>query len=151
MAKISSKKPSGGPAVEIDNINQFIFEGIEDAGVLSHPEPITQMPNVDVYSNAREVIIETELPGVRKDEIEITLHKQTLTIKALKFECFEEDKVNYVCMERSFGRIFRAIDLPFPVDSGRVKAAYRDGVLKITLPRIEDKRSSAKKVQIDSI
>lgn len=151
MAKISSKKPSGGPAVEIDNINQFIFEGIDETGLLNHPEPITQIPNVDVYSNPREVIIEAEIPGVRKDEIEIMLHKQTLTIKALKFECFEEDKVNYVCMERSFGRIFRAIELPFPVDSGRVKATYKEGVLKISLPRIEDKRSNAKKVPIDSI
>ncbi|MBI5642038.1 MAG: Hsp20/alpha crystallin family protein [Deltaproteobacteria bacterium] len=151
MAKMSKKPAGSSPAVEIDNINQFIFEGMEDTGIFTQPEPITQIPNVDVYSNAAEVIIEAELPGVRKQEIDITLLKQTLTIKALKFECFEEDKINYVCMERSFGRIFRAIELPYSVDTARIKAIYKNGVLTIVLPRVEDKRSATKKVPIESI
>ncbi|MBI5491941.1 MAG: Hsp20/alpha crystallin family protein [Deltaproteobacteria bacterium] len=149
MAKMSKKTPITPAAVEIDNLSQFIFEGMEDASFLQ-PEPLTQIPNVDVFSNTCELVIEVELPGVRKDDIDVTIFKGTLTIRALKFECFEEDKVNYVCMERAFGRLYRAIEIPFPVDTMKIKAVYKDGVLTIIVPRVEDKRCSSKRVRIEN-
>ncbi len=150
MAKMSKKPPVTPPAAEIDNINQFIFEGMEDTGVFLQPEPLTQIPNVDVYSNSNELVIEVELPGVKKEDIEVTLLKDTLTIRALKLECFEEDKINYVCMERAFGRIYRAVELPFPVDTMKIKAVYKNGVLTIIVPRVEDKRCASKRVNIEN-
>lgn len=149
MAKVS-KKPSKNPAVEIDNLNQFIFEGVDEAGIFPHPEPITHVPNVDMFSTSSELIIEAELPGVRKEDIEVSLDKTAVLIKALKFECFDDEKINYVCMERSFGRIFRSVEIPFPVDTSRIKAVFRNGVLTISLPRIEDKRSAVKKVAVET-
>lgn len=149
MAKISKKPPKNLPSVEIDNINQFIFEGIDEAGIFPHVEPITSVPNVDMFSTSAELVIEAELPGVKKEDIEVSLDKGSIAIKAVKFECFEEEKVNYVCMERSFGRIFRTVEIPFPVDTSKIKAAFKNGVLTITLPRVEDKRSNVKKVPID--
>lgn len=149
MAKISKKSPAGSfPSVEIDNINQFIFEGLEESGLLQ-PEPITHIPSLDMYSSPKELIIEVELPGVRKDDIDITLSNNNITIKAIKTECIEEEKINYVCMERSFGRIFRSVELPFPVDTARIKASYGNGVLTIIIPKVEDKRSGVKRVPIE--
>ncbi len=148
MAKIS-RKPPGAPLTEPDTPNRFFFESIEDAGLFSFPEPITQIPNVDVYSTPDELKIEVELAGVRKQDIEVALLKNTLTIKAVKFECFDEDKINYVCMERAFGRIFRAIDMPFPVDTAKIKAVFRNGILTISLPRVEDKRNKSRRVAIE--
>ena len=95
MAKIS-KKPPGTGAPETEKLKRFFFEEMEDAGLFAQSEPITQIPNVDVFSTRDELIIEVELPGVNKQDIDITLIKTTLTIKALKLECFEEDKINYV-------------------------------------------------------
>lgn len=151
MAKISKKTPGTLPSVEIDNLNQFIFEGLEDTGIFSEPEPITNIPNIDMFSTPAEVVVEVELPGVRKQDIEISIYKNNLTIRALKFECFEEDKINYVCMERSFGRLFRTMEIPFPVDTEKIKAVYKNGLLTISIPRIEDKRRETKRVPIESI
>ncbi|OGP15151.1 MAG: hypothetical protein A2054_08510 [Deltaproteobacteria bacterium GWA2_55_10] len=149
MAKISRKPPK--PTVRIEPLNEFMFEcGVDASGLLA-PEPITHIPTLDMFATPSELVIEMELPGVRREDIDITLSKDALTVRAVKFECFEEDKINYVCMERSFGRLFRAIDLPCPVDTARVKAIHANGILTITLPRVEDKRNSTKKVQIESV
>ena len=149
MAKIS-KKPPGTGSPETDKHKNFFFEEMEDAGLFAHSEPITQIPNVDVFSTRDELIIEVELPGVNKQDIDITLIKTTLTIKALKLECFEEDKINYVCMERAFGRMFRSIELPFPVDTEKIKAVFRNGILTICVPKVEDKRNVSRRVPIEN-
>ncbi len=148
MAKIS-KKPPGPPATELDDLKRFLFESMDESGFLSHPEPITQIPNVDVYSTRDTLVIEVELPGVKKQDIDITLLKNTLTVKAVKFECFEEDKINYVCMERAFGRMFRAVEIPFPVDTVRIKAVFRNGILTVSIPRVEDKRNMSRRVPVE--
>lgn len=139
------------PSVEIDSFNQFIFDGLEDQGPFGRPEAMTQVPNVDMFSTATELIIEAELPGVRKDDISVTIENNTVCIKAVKFECIDEEKVNYVCMERSFGRVYRTVDIPFPVDTSRIKAVFRDGVLSISIPRVKDKRCTVKKIPVDSL
>lgn len=150
MAKISKKSPGGIPSIEIDNINQFIIENIEQVDSLLKPEPITHIPNVDIFSTRSEVIIEVELPGVRKEDIDVAIAKNTITLRAIKLECVEEEKVNYVCMERAFGKVFRAIELPCPVDTARIRAVYKNGILTISVPRVEDKRSNTKKIPIES-
>lgn len=148
MAKIT-KKGFGTP-VKVEHLNQFLFECLGDEGALLSPEPITHIPALDMFATANELVVEVELPGVRKDDIDVTLFKDTLTVRAVKFECFEEEKINYVCMERAFGRLFRAIELPCPVDTAGIKACYSGGILTITLPKVEDKRNSTKKVPIES-
>lgn len=151
MAKISKKTPQPNyPKGEIVESLTNFMEGMEDPGLPCHHEPITHIPNVDMFSTASELIIEVELPGVRKEDIEVSQSKNTLTIKALKFECFEDEKINYVCMERSFGRLFRTIEMPFPVNTVNIKATFNNGVLMIVVPRVEDKRSQTKRIQIES-
>lgn len=149
MAKISKKPPASLSAFEINGITRLISEGMGEAGGIFQTEPITHIPNADMFSTRAELVIEVEMPGVRKDDIELLVFKNTLTIKALKFECFEDNRVNYVCMERVFGMFFRTVELPYPVDTARIKAQYKDGVLKVNLPRIEDKRSGAKNIRIE--
>ena len=148
MAKIS-KKGTQTP-IRIENLNQFLFECLGDEGSLLTPEPMTHVPPLDLFATPADLVIEIELPGVQKEDIDITLYKNTLTIRAMKLECVEEDKINYVCMERSFGRLFRAVELPHPVDTARIKATYGNGVLTIVMPRVEDKRSNKQKVSIES-
>ena len=150
MAKMSKKPPRGRASIEIDNLNQFIIEELAPPDNFLKSEPITHIPNVDIFSTQDAVIVEVELPGVKKEDIDVAVVKSTLTVRALKLECVEEGKVNYVCMERAFGRVFRAIELPCPVDTGRIKAVYRDGILTISIPRVDDKRSCTKKIEIDS-
>lgn len=148
MAKISKKSglliniSGGAPSRDC--------QGGGEPPDFSGMEPITHIPNIDMFSTAEVLTIEVELPGVRKEDMELALVKNTLRLTALKFECFENNKVNYVCMERNFGRLYRTLDLPFPVDTSKIKAVYKDGVLTVTIPRVEDKRSRARSVAIES-
>jgi HSP20 family protein len=148
MAKIS-RKASQTP-IRIENLNQFLFDCLDDEAGLLAPEPITHVPPLDLFTTPADLVIEIELPGVQKKDIDITLYKNTLTVRAIKLECFEEDKINYVCMERSFGRLFRAVELPYPVDTAKIKASYGNGILTIVMPRVEDKRNNKQKVSIES-
>lgn len=148
MAKIS-KKPPPAPKPDNNSLSRFVIEALEDPGVIQH-EPITHIPNADIFSTHSEVVIEVELPGVRKEDIDVSQVKSSITIKAFKFECYEDEKINYVCMERTFGRFFRTIEIPFPVDTVRVKAVFKDGILTLSIPRVEDKRCSTKRITIEN-
>ncbi|MFQ5480745.1 MAG: Hsp20/alpha crystallin family protein [Thermodesulfobacteriota bacterium] len=113
-------------------------------------DTITRIPDIDMFSSPYELTIEVEMPGVQKEHIELYLHKNTLKLTALKTEAVECNKTNYVCMERVFGRLYRSIDIPFPVNTSKVKALYKSGVLTIVIPRVEDKRSEKRSVLIET-
>ncbi|MBI5970231.1 MAG: Hsp20/alpha crystallin family protein [Deltaproteobacteria bacterium] len=148
MAKIS-KKNSRNPQDAVPD--EISFGGFAEGGILSPSEPMTQAPSVDVYSTPAEIIVEVEAPGVKRDDLDISFYKDTLTVKGVKRECMDDGKVNYVCMERSFGRIFRTIEMPFPVDSSRIKASYKNGILTVRVPRVEDKRCVTRKVPVEPL
>ena len=61
----------------------------------------------------------------------------------------KEDKVRFICMERSFGEFKRIVRLPFPIDRNNVNAFYKNGILTIKLPKIQEKRGTSKKISID--
>lgn len=148
MAKISKKPPSALTAFEINDITGLLAGGAGEA--VSGTEPIVQIPNVDIFSTSGKLVIEVEMPGVRKEDVEIVLTGGTIAVKALKFECFEDNRINYVCMERVFGKVFREIDIPFTVDTSKLQAVYKNGVLTITVPRIKDKRSASRRIPIET-
>jgi hypothetical protein len=137
MAKISKKQDPPKKAAEPDEMLEFIMEsmmeGMEDYLRLRGPEPINHVPQVDIL----------------REDIDVKLFKTTLNLKALKYDCFEEDKVNYMCMERSFGRIFRTVELPVPVNTSKTKAIYKNGILTIVMPRIEEKRGKPRSITIE--
>lgn len=150
VAKIPKKEVMDQPiSKDIGMIFRYLYEETENIGLHSE-SAINHTPVVDILSTSDSIIIEIELPGVRQGEIDVSILRNEVTIKALKYECFDEKKINFVCMERSFGNFFRVIDIPSPVDTTRIKAAFRDGLLTITLPRIEEKRGVPKKISIES-
>lgn len=153
MAKISKKPSSPRQAPGKEEIDHYIMEnmmeGIEDCLRLRSPEPISHVPHVDVFSTRDELFVEVELPGVRTEDIDVSFLKNTISIKAIKYECFDEEKVNYVCMERDFGRIFRTVELPHPVNSSKIKACYKNGILSIVMPRVEEKRGKPRQITIE--
>ena len=150
MVKSPKKELSDKPvSTDIGMAFQYVFEESEKI-VLPRDVSITHTPVVDMFSTAGAVIVEVELPGVRHEEVEISILQNTLTIRGVKYECFEEKKINFVCMERSFGRVFRVIDIPYTVDTSRIKAAYKNGLLTIELPKVAEKRGVPKKVNVES-
>ncbi len=110
-----------------------------DGGMLMLP--------VDMIENDDNFVVSVELPGLKKDEIKMTVQNNVLTISGSKKHEFEskEDTVHRV--ERSYGSFCRSISLPTTIDSSAIKASYDSGVLKVTLPKVEE--AKPKEIAID--
>lgn len=102
-------------------------------------------PPLDIFETADELVVRAELPGMRREDIEVNVEGNTLILRGeRKFEA-EEDKESYHRVERVYGAFRRVLDLPATVDPDRVEATYRDGILEIHL----GKREEAKPRQIE--
>jgi HSP20 family protein len=94
-------------------------------------------PALDLYQNNDNVVAVLELPGMRKEDIEISLHDGTLSITGeRKRSSSDGDKPERT--ERYVGSFRRTVSLPVRVDAGKVSATYRDGILTVTLPKAEE-------------
>ena len=103
-------------------------------------------PALDVYQTADDVVALVELPGMRKEDIELSLHDGVLTISGeRKDETPESDKTART--ERFVGKFRRSISLPTRVDSNKVNATYKDGILTVTLPKAEEVKP--KQIQVN--
>ncbi len=104
-------------------------------------------PAVDMYETKDELVVTAELPGIREKDIHLSITGDMLTLKGERHWAEEAKQENYYRGERWFGKFERALPLPIPVQSDKVKASYRDGVLTITLPKAEEIKS--KEIKID--
>jgi HSP20 family protein len=94
-------------------------------------------PALDLYQNSENVVTIVELPGMRTEDIEISLHDGTLTISGeRKRETSNGERAERT--ERYIGKFRRSIMLPTHVDANKVSAVYRDGILTVTLPKAEE-------------
>src|SRR5438552_7110093 len=118
---------------EFDTALNRFFGGREgDGGTYLAPY------GVDVREDADHIYVEAELPGFRKDDIDITLENQTLTITAERKMDEKENKPGYLLHERRYSRFQRSFTLPPTVDERTVDAKLNDGVLTITLNKREE-------------
>jgi len=102
-------------------------------------------PRVDVIDRDEEVFVRAELPGVKKDDLDVSLAENVLTIKAASGQEAEEEKGDYHRREISRGEFTRSIRLPVNVDAKNVKANFADGVLELNLPKsVPSERHSIK-------
>ena len=103
-------------------------------------------PAVDLYEKDDHFIIKAELPGIKKDDIKVDLKDRVLTLSGERTYDNEVKEENYYRRERSYGKFQRAFTLPVDVDSEKIKAEFKDGVLQIEVPKPEDKK--AKRVTV---
>ncbi len=94
-------------------------------------------PAIEVYETDKEIVVKAELPGVKKEDVEVTIKDNTLYIKGEKKEEREEKTEALHVVERVYGKFERAIGLPEDVKLEDIKAEYKDGVLEIKLPKVE--------------
>lgn len=97
-------------------------------------------PPVNVYNGPDELLVQAEVPGVRREDLELSITGETLVIRGEKKPSVEEEKVRYERRERGTGEFSRTIVLPDRVDADRVEAELSAGVLQIRLPKSESAR-----------
>ena len=94
-------------------------------------------PALNIWTNEDGQLVSAEMPGVRVEDIDINVDGYTLTIAGERSSDEVPENAVYLRRERGFGKFSRAIQLPFAVDASKVEATFKDGVLKISLPKVE--------------
>lgn len=133
------------PFAELERIRREFDRLLEDVFPAGDKEQILAPP-VDVYETDSEVVVKAELPGVKKEDIDITIKENAVHLKAERKEEREKKTENVYRVERFYGTIERIVPLPTEVKPEEAKAEYKDGVLEIRIPKV--KVSKEAKVQV---
>jgi len=103
-------------------------------------------PPVDVYEDQDSVVIKIDLPGMSQEDIDIEMNNDTLTIKGERKFDDEGQRDKYVRVERQYGMFQRTFTIGIPIESDKVKATYRNGILELVLPKSEGVKPKKVKV-----
>ena len=128
--------------------NRIIDRLFDDFAAPSHLEKKHWVPTIDVAESDSAFTVKAEVPGMDKNDLDITLTDGLLTIKGEKKNGHKEEEKNYHLIERSYGSFSRTLRLPVDVEMSRVDAKYKDGVLTIMLPKAEE--TMPKKIEVNS-
>jgi HSP20 family protein len=112
--------------------------------------PIVQewLPDIDIYERDEKIVVKMDLPGLKPEDIEITLEGDMLVITGKREEEKEVKEENYYCSERAFGEFSRTIRLPEGVTAGSIEATFKEGVLEVTVPKPTTTPPESKVVKI---
>ena len=105
-------------------------------------------PSLDVSETKNELVVKAEVPGMDPKDIDISLSDGVLTMKGEKRQEKEEKEADYHLVERSYGGFTRSVQLPKEVKGDKISASYKDGILKITLPKSEEAKKKEIKIKV---
>jgi len=129
-----------------DRMNRLFGEGYgaREEGVLSN-----WAPAVDIFENEKkELVLKAELPDLSKEDVQVTIENNTLTIRGERKLDAEVKKEQYHRIERAFGSFSRSFSLPTTVDTGKIAAEFKNGVLTIRLPFREEAKPRAINIEV---
>ncbi len=130
-----------------DRING-IFNDRYDSWTGNQENLMAWDPSTDIYEDKDAYLFKVELPGVKKEDLEIELNNQTLTIKGEKKESQEIKKEQYHRVETVSGTFYRSFRLPKTVDNEKIKANLKDGILEVRVPKQEEAKPKSIPIQI---
>ena len=109
--------------------------------------PFRAWPALDIGEDKNTVTVKADIPGLKQEEIEVNVDGDILTIKGERKAEEEQKDKNYHRIERVYGSFQRSIQLGTDIDKDKVKASYKNGVLEITLPKVE--KAKPKQIKVD--
>jgi len=110
-------------------------------GRLDRFAPAGWIPAFDLFEDKDKLTVRAELPGLKKDQIQLTLKDDVLTVSGEREQEANAENTDQIRRERVFGAFERTITLPYAVNQADISAAYEDGVLTVTLPKAEEAKS----------
>lgn len=140
------------PAREMVSLREAMDRLFEDSflrptGSGGPESPLTALP-LDIYESDNRVVIKASAPGVKPEDIEITITGDLLTIKGETREDQKTDRGNYIRQERRFGSFCRQVSLPAGIKSDNVQASFERGILTLELPKAEAAKTKTVKVTV---
>lgn len=147
MSFIRCRTNQGNSLKELFNDDNAFF-GVPVGNALNDAERASWVPDLEVRTDENNVYVKADLPGLKKEDISVTIDDNILTIKGeRKFESEEKNK-QYHITERSYGSFERNLNLGTNVDALNGKANYKDGVLDVLIPKSE--KAKAKQIAVES-
>lgn len=128
---------------EIDKFFESPFKG------LSKKDSEIAIPSLDISEDKNNIYVDADLPGFDQKDIKVKMKRDSLVISAEKESKKEEEKKNYYHCERYQGSFYREVSLPQAVDAGRISAKYKNGVLKVTLPKKEEEKEKEIAINVE--
>jgi HSP20 family protein len=107
------------------------------------------LPTIDLYEDKDGLVLKAELPGMRKEDISISLHGDVLTLSGERIEEPAYENAETYRSERFLGKFQRTLTLPVAVSASKVQASYKEGVLTVTLPKAEEAKPKQIEVKVD--
>jgi HSP20 family protein len=106
------------------------------------------VPAVDIYEDEKKVVLKLEVPGIEQKDLDVSVEKNTLTVKGERKFSSEEKEENFHRIERRYGSFFRSFTLPSTVDTEQVQASYNAGVLKLELAKKPEAQPKQIKINV---
>ena len=136
------------PLREIETLHDRIQKYFDDFPAFGFNLSDSFSPKIDISEEKDKINVVAEIPGVKKDNIKITLQDNILMIEGEKKKETEEKDKNFYRSERIFGTFKRSFTLPVEVDSEKVEAKFEDGMLHISMKKLEQKTKSEKVIEL---
>ena len=107
------------------------------------------VPAIDVLDDKDKLTVKAELPGFKREDLDVSVHQDNLIISGERKSDEEKKDGEFYRSERFYGKFHRSIPLPTTVDTGKIQAKYRDGLLTVTLPKSEHAKAKQIEVAVD--
>jgi HSP20 family protein len=150
MSAIVRRKESGPFDLMGDlreEINRVFERSLGGFGEKDFTMPL--MPRIDVIDQKNQILVKADLPGMKKEDFKIRVEGGSLFLSGERKEEKETKKKNFYSSERLYGVFSRVLRLPAEVKAGQVKAAYKDGVLEVTLPKADGQNRKEIEIKVE--
>ena len=150
MSPLMKRRDEGHPLSLLQREMNRVFQGFFDDDWMVAPfnRLAGWAPALDVAETDDAVVVKAEIPGMESKDLDISMSGDVLTLKGEKKEEKEEKTKTFHRVERSYGAFSRSVRMPCPVDAGKVEATYKDGVLRISLPKKEEAKTRSIAVKV---
>ena len=131
---------------EVNKLFKTVFSN--DPGSSAKMESLFPLP-IDIYDEKNAIYFDVEIPGVDANELSLHVSNDLLIVEGIKRENKPSGMHNFICMERTFGKFRRVIEIPITVNMGKVKASYQNGILCVSIDKISDRRGERRQIPIE--
>ncbi len=142
------KDPLGWLTLFREQINE-VFNYLSSVEVRDSRGENEYAPLIDIFETPETYVVEVELPGFAKEDISLSICCSMLVIEGVKREEPRQEGVNFIRLERHFGRFCRAVEIPPAVDTHQISARYEKGVVTAVFPKLQDKSIIIRNIPIE--
>ncbi len=130
-----------------DRMNKLFEQTLSRSRAEEGIAPSTWTPAVDIYETPEAIVLQADLPGLRREDIDIQIRDDTLTLRGERRFAKDVHEESYLRIERAYGAFHRSFTLPATIQQEKIRAVFRDGILELTLPKAEE--AKPKKIAIE--